>query len=231
MSWRPGKIVLNRWNKIVIHKWVMTLVNITCHSNISDTAVKVLNQIIWYPNSRQRIYRGFWDTLYIRNAMLTTLFRSQVMDVTVNALIEVNAISRARIKIDRPTPSSRYRHRIFSSPHRWSHEALSLSFSPPPPFCSDSFASRSTSSRILCTSVVLRDVRSELPPPGYCTRLPSRMEIFSREEKVGRRTETEVRVSLWTWRDTRKGHALIICELLSRMSPPMDVAETIKSGP
>lgn len=40
--------------------------------------------------------RGFWDTLYVLNAMLTTLFRSQVIDITANALIEVNGISRAR---------------------------------------------------------------------------------------------------------------------------------------
>jgi len=48
--------------------------------NYITMTVKVL-KLIWYPNSRQKIYRGFWDTLYIRNT--TTLFRSQVMDVTV----------------------------------------------------------------------------------------------------------------------------------------------------
>lgn len=131
--------------------------------------------------------RGFWDTLYVLNAMLTTLFRSQVIDITANALIEVNGISRARKN------RSTYPKQLLPSPVSFllpigDLTKLSFLFILAPllreVLLREYFVSRG--------SAVLRDVQSELPPPDYCTQFPPRMKIFSREEKVGHRTETDV---------------------------------------
>lgn len=117
--------------------------------------------------------------------MLTTLFRSQVMDITVNALIEVNGISRVRVKIDRPIPSSYYRHPyLFFSPSVISRSSLSL-------LLSLLYFAKCFFVNTLYLATYRADVQAEPLPPDYCTQLPPRMKIFSREEKVGRRTETD----------------------------------------